>query len=118
MKRTPCKVLALAALVALPGAARAQLSANVSVKVRLHSTSGVCEAVAQTPRVEVSCQAPMPKGPLLPHAGAVPFQRVGMIRAQSVATEPLPVYSDGTKITSWRVVTLDNARYVELTIAW
>ena len=28
----------------------------------------------------------------------------------------MPVYSDGTKISSWRVVQLDNARYLELTI--
>ncbi len=92
------------------------LSVPVTVKVRLLPSSGACGAVAAAPRVEVSCVRP--GGPLLPDAGVVPYRRVGTIRAFDVAADPLPVYSDGTKITSWRVVTLDNARYVELTIAW
>ena len=112
--------LACAALL-VSGAAIAggqQLSADVTVKVRLLRGSGACGAVAASPRLEVSCQLPFPKGPLLPEAGAVPYRRVGLIRAHGVVAEPLPVYSDGTSIASWRVVTLDNARYVELTIAW
>lgn len=98
------------------GAAGGPLSTNVTVKVKLRSSSGACGAVATTPAVQVACQRP--GGPLLPGAGTVPYRRVGMIAGHGVASEPLPVYSDGTKITSWRVVTLDNARYVELTIAW
>lgn len=97
-------------------AAGGPLSTNVTVKVKLLSSSGACGAVATTPAVQVACQRA--RGPLLPGPGAVPYQRVGMIADHAVASEPLPVYSDGTKITSWRVVTLDNARYVELTIAW
>lgn len=110
-----------------------QLSADVIVKVRLVRSSGACGVVA-APALHVACEQPpgarppqplppkapasLPGGPLLPDAGAVPYQRVGTIQAAGVALQPLPLYSDGTKITSWRVVTLDNARYVELTIAW
>lgn len=92
-----------------------QVSTDVTVRVKLVRSSGACGAVAGT-AVEVACQPP--GGPLLPAAGAVPYQRVGTIRAAGVVPEPVAVYSDGTKINSWRVVTLDNARYVELTIAW
>ena len=127
----------VAALLAAGMVVAGQLSVGMTVKVRLVSSSGACGATATPPAVQVGCQppkghapqaAPTPaaegpalqdaRGPLLPDAGAVPYQRVGTIRAPGVALQPLPVYSDGTKITSWRVVTLDNARYVELTIAW
>ena len=47
---------------------------------------------------------------------SVPMQLAGM--AYGVAGEPVPLYSDGTQITTWRIVQLDNAKYVELTIAW
>jgi hypothetical protein len=130
-----------AALLAAGVVVAGQLSVGMTVKVRLVSSSGACGATAVPPAVQVGCQppkvhvpqaapAPAPpaaaereflqdaRGPLLPDAGAVPYQRVGTIQATGVALQPLPVYSDGTKITSWRVVTLDNARYVELTIAW
>jgi hypothetical protein len=46
----------------------------------------------------------------------IPAQLVGM--AYGVAGGPVPLYSDGTQITTWRIVQLDNAKYVELTIAW
>ena len=115
--------LALAA--ALPAAAGNQLSANVAVKVRLVTTSGTCGAVARQPDLAVACRTT--PGPLLPAPGAVPLQRVpaappamqamGVIPA-AVAGEPLPIYGEGVKITSWRIVQLDNAKYVELTIAW
>lgn len=105
-------VLASAALVATGN----PISVAVAVKVRLLPSSGACGAVTEGPGVEVSCVRP--GGPLLPDAGVVPYRRVGTIQVLDVAPEPLALYSDGTKITSWRVVTLDNARYVELTIAW
>lgn len=115
----------LALLASLPAAAGNQLSANVAVKVRLVSSSGTCGAVSRQPDLSVSCRTP--PGPLLPVAGAVPLQRVpaagptlqpmGVIPA-AVVGEPLPIYGDGVKITSWRIVQLDNAKYVELTIAW
>jgi hypothetical protein len=108
--------LACVAMLAAGAAAAGPLSTDVTVKVKLVSSSGACGAVASEPAVSIACQRP--KGPLLPEAGAVPYQRVGTISARGVVAEPLLVYSDGTKITSWRVVTLDNAHYVELTIAW
>lgn len=107
--------LAAAAIVATGAVLAGQLATNVAVKVRLISSSGACGA-ASSARVEVSCQRP--GGPLLPDAGEVPYRRVGMIWSEGVVAEPLPIYSDGTKVTSWRVVTLDNGQYVELTIAW
>ena len=128
--------LACLAMVATGAVVAGQLATDVTVKAKLVRSSGACGAVATPPAVQVGCQPPgtvrppvdahvpdpvappQAGGPLLPDAGAVPYQRVGTIRAEGVALQPLPVYSDGTKITSWRVVTLDNARYVELTIAW
>jgi hypothetical protein len=118
-----------AALAATGMASAGPLSANVTVRVKLATSSGFCGAIAAAPGVEVSCVrpaapaqpailAPLTGGPLLPDPGAVPYQRVGTIAMGPIAEDLLPVYSDGTKITSWRVVTLDNARYVELTIAW
>lgn len=108
-----CTVLAMAG-----AAAAGSLSADVQVTVKLVSGSGACGAVATEPVVQVACV--QPGGPLLPEPGAVPYQRAGLVQALRVgaAQEPLPVYSDGTKISSWRVVQLDNARYIELTIAW
>lgn len=123
-------LLACATALAVGAVAAGQLSAGLTVKVKLVRSSGACGA-AGGPAVHVRCGRPpaaqpgrpgsppvVPGGPLLPDAGQVPYQRVGTIDAGGVATQPLPLYSDGTKITSWRVVTLDNARYVELTIAW
>lgn len=100
-----------------------QVSANVEVRVKLISSSGTCGAGVSGNGVGVICRNVPSGGPLLPMVGAVPFQRVGAIQLQGfelpgVAAEPLPLYSDGVKITSWRIVTLDNAKYVELTIAW
>lgn len=130
--------LACAALVAAGPVRAGPVSAEVRVKVKFVSSSGACGARTTPPAVTVGChpphrptpakppqapvadapQIPDARGPLLPDAGAVPYERVGTIHAMGVAPQPLPLYSDGTKITSWRVVTLDNARYVELTIAW
>ncbi len=117
MSMNVTRLLLGAALASLALATAAgSLTAKVAVKVQLVSSSGACGAVATTPSVEVRCQGP--RGPLLPEPGAVPYQRVGTIAVPDVVAEPLPLYSDGTKVTSWRVVTLDNARYVELTIMW
>jgi hypothetical protein len=130
MARWACATTAFALLAATGAAVAGSLTANVQVKVKLVSSSGVCGAIAAEPAVEVSCQPPGPAGepaasvppggPLLPDAGQVPYQRVGVagIGSFGVAKEPLPVYSVGTKITSWRIVQLDNSRYLELTIAW
>lgn len=110
------------ATLACAGAAANSLSADVQVRVKLVTSSGVCGAAATDPAgdlaVQVSCHPP--RGPLLPDPGDVPYKRVGTVDAAGVgvATEPLSLYSAGTKITSWRIVQLDNARYLELTIAW
>ena len=118
--------LALAAGLAA-GAALAGPHASTAVLVmaKLATSSGACAAVASQPAVQVACTPA--GGPLLPLAGEVPYRRAaslptaGLLAAElagDVVAEPLPVYSDGTKIASWRVVQLDNARYLELTIAW
>jgi hypothetical protein len=118
--------LALSALL-VAGAAMAgpRASTGVVVKVKLVTSSGACAAVASQPAVQVACKPA--GGPLLPRAGEVPYRRATSVPAGGlldaavagdVAAERLPVYSDGTKIASWRVVQLDNARYLELTIAW
>ena len=130
LKPSARALLACVAALAVGAGMAAPLSAGLTVKVKLVRSSGACGAAA-APAVHVRCERPPaskpgqpstpstePGGPLLPDAGQVPYQRVGTIDAAGVAPQPLPVYSDGTKITSWRVVTLDNARYVELTIAW
>ena len=109
--------LAGAGVLAAAGVAPAgTLGTGVTVSVRFVPSSGVCEVAPAELGVEVACNPP--GGPLLPAPGDVAYRRVGTIPAGPVVPEPLPVYSDGTKITSWRVVTLDNSRYVELTIAW
>jgi hypothetical protein len=110
--------LGCVALVAAGAAVAGTLTADVLVTVQLVSSSGACGAVATEPAVQVTCQRPA--GQLLPDAGTVIHQRAGTIRAPGVGvgSQPLPIYSDGTKVTSWRMVQLDNARYVELTIAW
>jgi hypothetical protein len=118
--------LALAAVLAAGVALAGQQAAtSVSVKVKLVTSSGVCGALASQPAVHVSCTRE--GGPLLPVPGEVPFRPATLVPTAQlldaamlgdVVTERLPVYSDGTKISSWRVVQLDNARYLELTIAW
>ncbi|MBK6005277.1 hypothetical protein JJB11_04160 [Ramlibacter ginsenosidimutans] len=112
-------ILACAATLAVAGAAAANsLSADVQVKVNLVTSSGACGATAGDPAVQVTCQ--LRGGPLVPAAGAVPYQRVSSdsLGSLGVAKERLPVYSFGTNISSWRIVQLDNDRYLELTIAW
>ena len=117
--------LAVAALLAAAAAlAGPHASTPVLVKVQLATSSGACAAIASQPAVQVACTPA--GGPLLPLAGEVPWRRAASLATAGLpvaavvadAAEPLPVYSDGTKIASWRVVQLDNARYLELTIAW
>jgi hypothetical protein len=93
-------------------------SLAVAVRVTLVSTSGVCGVLTGTPAVGVTCAqgAHMLIGGGAAATGLL-LQQVGIIQGGVVA-EPLQLYSDGTKITSWRIVQLDNADYVELTIAW
>jgi hypothetical protein len=94
-------------------------SVAVTVKVTMVSTSGVCGVLTGTPAVGVTCghgaQTLIGGGA---GAAGVLLQQVGMIQGVGIVAEPLQLYSDGTKISSWRIVKLDNADYVELTIAW
>ena len=115
---------ALAGLLVAGAAAAGPVSTNVTVKVKYVTSSGVCGAFATQPAVQVACTH---GGPLLPVPGQIPYQRATSVPSAALldvavlpqgALESLPVYSDGTKISSWRVVQLDNARYLELTIAW
>lgn len=56
-------------------------------------------------------------GPALPHAEN-PFRKVGVLPASVTGDTPLAVYSGGANVSSWRVVSIDNAEHVELTISW
>jgi hypothetical protein len=113
--RSIARVLAAAcaATLAVAGAAAANsLSADVQVKVKLVTSSGICGAIAGDPAVQVSCHPPE-RAPVTV-AGFVPSPRaITAGEGLGVAKERLPV-----KISSWRIVQLDNARYLELTIAW
>jgi hypothetical protein len=114
--RSVAQVLALAcaATLAVAGAAAANsLTADVQVKVKLVNSSGVCGAIAGDPGVQVSCHPPGPAPVTV--AGSVPYPRtiVAGDAGVGVAKERLPA-----NISSWRIVQLDNARYLELTIAW
>lgn len=46
------------------------------------------------------------------------LRRVGTIPASVTGDTPLAVYSGGANVSSWRVVSIDNAEHVELTISW
>ena len=94
-------------------------SLAATIKVSLVSSSGVCGVLTGTPAVGVTCGhgAQTLIGGGLGAAGLLMLQ-VGTIQGSGFVSEPLQLYSDGTKISSWRIVKLDNADYVELTIAW
>lgn len=106
--------LACAATFAVAGVAAANtLSADVQVKVNLVTSSGVCGAMAGDPGVQVSCHPP--EGAPVTVAGSVPYPSTIAAgdAGVGVAKERLPA-----NISSWRIVQLDNASYLELTIAW
>lgn len=106
--------LACAGTLAVAGVAAANsLSADVQVKVNLVTSSGVCGAIAADPGVQVSCHPPGPAPVTV--AGSVPYPGtlVAGDAGPGVAKERLPA-----NISSWRIVQLDNASYLELTIAW
>lgn len=56
-------------------------------------------------------------GPALPQVEP-PFRKVGVLPASATGDTPLAVYSGGANVSSWRVVSIDNAEHVELTISW
>lgn len=108
--------LALLAAAGIAVADAGQMAAEVAVQVRLVTSSGACGVVDHPAQLGVTC-AP-PGGPLLPEPGAVPYHRVGSLPGAGVVSAPLPSNGDGVKVTSWRIVRLDNAEYLELTVAW
>lgn len=110
--------LGFVALVTAGVVAGQQLSPGVEMRVNLVTSSGVCEVVTTDTAPQAHCA--QFGGPLLPETGAVPYQRAGTSRVAGIgaATQPPAAHGDGTKVTSWRVVELDNGRYIELTIAW
>jgi len=115
------QVACAALLAAGAGLAGQHASTTVAVKVKLVTSSGVCAAVANRPVVQVSCT--VGGGPLLPIPGEVPYRLATSLPTTGLldlAMGPglVPVSSDGTRISSWRVVQLNDARYLELTIAW
>lgn len=46
------------------------------------------------------------------------LRQVGILPAWATGHSPMAVYSEGANLSSWRVVSNDNARHVELTISW
>lgn len=46
------------------------------------------------------------------------LRRVGVLPAWATGHNQLAVYSSGANLSSWRVVSNDNAQHVELTISW
>lgn len=129
-KQVLSAALGALALAGLGIAHSGQGTAEVGVKVRLVTSSGACGLTDSSAGVGVKCLAPAgtlapapeaappPAGPLVPAPGAVPYQRVGAVQPVRVVSAPTPVHSDGTNVTSWRVVRLDNVEYLELTLAW
>jgi hypothetical protein len=45
-------------------------------------------------------------------------QQVAVLPSSVTGRSPLPVFSGGANVSSWRVVSIDNAQHVELTISW
>jgi hypothetical protein len=108
-------VLVALAVIALLDANSEQLTTAVNVKVQMASSSGVCSLLTGTPELAVICGTG--KGSVVTRPGGAIMQRVATIPSLSVGSEPVPLYSD-VKISSWRIVKLDNSDYVELTVAW
>lgn len=46
------------------------------------------------------------------------LRQIGVLPASVTGDTPLAVYSGGANVSSWRVVSIDNAEHVELTISW
>jgi hypothetical protein len=142
LARTVC--LAGGACAALPTslpAAAGQGSVDVRVTVQVVPSSGVCGLLGSGPAVAVTCgsggQIPdLPNLPGVPELlpgitgpaqathplalfnASTGFRYVGTLPALSGGMEALAVYSGKAEITRWRVISLDNRDYVELTIAW
>jgi hypothetical protein len=138
---------ACAALPTSLPAAAGQGAVDVRVTVQVVPSSGVCGLLGSGPAVAVTCgsggQIPdLPNLPDVPDVSDVPellpgitgpaqarhplalfnastgFRYVGTLPALSGGMEALAVYSGKAEITRWRVISLDNRDYVELTIAW
>ena len=46
------------------------------------------------------------------------LRQVGVLPAWATGHSPMALYSSGANVSSWRVVSNDNAQHVELTISW
>jgi hypothetical protein len=100
-----------------PTAQAAEASVQVLVKVRIESTSGICGVQTGAGAIGVACFLPTlvpwnsaETAPSLRYSGSVP-QLLG-------TTESVDLYGGRVQITGRRMVSFDNASYVELTIAW
>jgi hypothetical protein len=110
-----CAALSGVLVAGLTDADAGPSSIDVTVKVEIASSSGICGVRSGTV-AGITC------GPMawtwVGTPGAASSQWIGTVPASGVVREPLPLYGDGTKFTSWRIVQLNNADYVELTIVW
>jgi hypothetical protein len=108
-------LFALAAVMAGPvpsaSASASTVVVDVTVKVNLVTSSGPCSGVTGAGVVGVTC----PRGGALASGDMFRGLPIGYV---PVTDSPAGVYSDGVKVSSWRIVKLDNADYVELTITW
>lgn len=139
-RRAAAALIGLATLAAYAGS----ISQPLIVKVNLVSSSGTCTLTGGPQAVGVACggggaipgmpdapgmpppaiqpapvvQTPPSAGQIASFAGGSRFQPVTTFPAAVGIPGPLTVYSGGVNISGWRVVSLDNEKYVELTIAW
>lgn len=134
--RTAGPAAMAALLLAMPaaGAAAAQASAEVTVKVNFISSSGNCAALQAEFGFDVVCERPV----VLPGQGGTGLGSNPRLRTHTPASGLLPENAaeagdfkptvlpyvesaaryNGVEISSWRLVSFHNGAYVELTIAW
>ena len=99
----------------------AMAGSSLNVIISVVPASGACGTSTNNASVSVSCgftgremiqsgwpSAWSPQGRL---------SQAGMVPALA-GTASLPVYTSGVEVRSWRLVSTDNAEYVELTIFW
>lgn len=125
-----CVAALLLALGGAPAGAT-QVSLTIAVNVRFIATSGNCAAMQAEFGFDVVCERPVvvpPQAALPPLAGAeapagnvVPEHDAPADASLLPTTLPYVESSasyNGVEISSWRLVSLHNGAYVELTIAW
>lgn len=136
------QAVALVAMPILVGSAQAG-SASLNLIVSVVVSSGVCGTSVTGRAVSVSCGS-YASLPLLPPVGGIAptrqqafagatvgssddgsaatgesrLRQVGVLPGWVTGNSPMAVYSGGANLSSWRVVSNDNAQHVELTISW